>query len=220
MNAILLAAGIGSRMGIDQPKQFYTINGKPFFIRSLELFEQIDEIDKVYVTAHEDYTDLYRQHIETFRLSKAELVLGGQSRQESVYKALQKVQSDQVIIHEAARPLISVDQIRDLMNYPDVDGVVPTIPIPFTVAEGGDHFERMLDRSKLHNIQLPQLFKTAKLLQAHERAEQEGFLATEDSMMVHKYGGNVRFVEGSESNIKITTQLDLIIVNQLLKGSR
>ncbi len=218
MDAILLAAGVGSRMGISTPKQFYTINGKPFFIRSLELFERIHEIDRVLVTIHEDYKEEYLKHIKDFRISKPVLVAGGVTRQESVFKALKEVKSEYVLIHEAARPLVSEELIHSLFLNKQYDGVVPTIPIPFTVAVGSDFFESPLDRSLLHNIQLPQLFKSEVLLQAHQKAIEQNFQATEDSMMVHKFGGKVRFIEGSESNIKITTKLDLIIVNQLLKG--
>ncbi len=218
MDAILLAAGVGSRMGMSTPKQFYTINGKPFFIRSLELFEKIDEIENVYLTIHPDFEELYKMHLQAFRITKATLVVGGKSRQESVYLALKKVKSNLVLIHEAARPLISTELVEKLFAHKNEDCVVPTIPIPFTVAIGDDYFEKPLDRSRLHNIQLPQLFQTKLLQQAHKKAVEENYPATEDSMLIHKYGGKVKFVKGSESNIKITTKLDLIIVNQLLKG--
>ena len=218
MEAILLAAGVGSRMGMKTPKQFYTINGKPFFIRSLELFEQIESIDRVFVTTHADYIGQYQNHINEFRLTKAELVLGGKTRQESVFNALQKVKSEHVLIHEAARPLISKELVFALLEHKENDGVVPTTPIPFTVAVGADYFESSLDRAKLHNIQLPQLFKSEVLKTAHKKARDENYEATEDSMMVHKYGGKVRFIPGLESNIKITTKLDLIIVNHLLNA--
>lgn len=218
MDAILLAAGVGSRMGMSTPKQFYTINGKPFFIRSLELFENMDEIENVFLTIHPDFEELYKQHIDAFRITKAVIVIGGNTRQESVYLALQEVKSNLVLIHEAARPMISTNMVGSLFEYKNEDCVVPTIPIPFTVAIGDDYFEAPLDRSKLHNIQLPQLFQTELLKEAHQKAKEEKFPATEDSMLLHKYGGKVKFVLGSESNIKITTKLDLIIVNQLLKG--
>jgi 2-C-methyl-D-erythritol 4-phosphate cytidylyltransferase len=95
---------------------------------------------------------------------------------------------------------------------------VPTLPISFTVSEGEEYMEKFLDRKRLHNIQLPQLFKTEILKEVHKKAIEDHFLATEDSMLAFKYGYKVRFIKGSESNIKITTPLDLLIVDNIVKG--
>jgi 2-C-methyl-D-erythritol 4-phosphate cytidylyltransferase len=145
------------------------------------------------------------------------LVEGGRTRQESVWNGLQKVKSRRVLIHEAARPFISKEFLLDLLanNEP---AVVPTIPIPFSVAGGETYMEQELERSKLHNIQLPQLFDTEVLRRAHQKARQENFVAFEDGILVFRMGEKVRFVEGLENNIKITTPLDLVIAESLLKG--
>lgn len=216
MDAIILAAGIGSRMKIDYPKQFLKINGKPIFIYSLEILRKVKAIEGIIVTCNTDHLEEYRRYIDNYVIENVKLIAGGKSRQESVYLGLLQVQTDRVLIHEAARPLISPDFINHLLSYDD-DAIVPTVPIKFTVAMGGEYMTNELDRSKLHNVQLPQLFNTEKLLTAHKKAISDGYTTTEDGTLLFHYGGTVRFIEGRESNIKVTTQLDVELVNNILK---
>ena len=117
MDAIILAAGNGIRTSLDYPKQFYPVNGKPCLALSLELFENIDEISKIIITYNEQVKDKYQKLIEDFRITKAVLVEGGETRQKSVFNALQHVTSDKVLIHEAARPLISKDFVMRILSY-------------------------------------------------------------------------------------------------------
>lgn len=218
MNVILLAAGLGKRMKIDQPKQFLSINGKPMLAYSLEVFNSIDEVTKIVLVCQEDHIDTYKKIVENYKINKVEFVIGGSTRQESVYNGLKVVDSDRVILHEAARPLISKDFVMDLVQQltNDVDCVVPVLPVNFTVAIGDEFMEGILDRSKLRNIQLPQVVKTDVLLDAHNNAIAENFEATEDSMMIYKYGGKVKFVDGRESNVKITTLYDVNVISNFL----
>ncbi len=218
MDCIYLAAGIGKRFKKELPKQFYKLNGKPILIYALEILERIEWIDKIYVTHSPDYKDLYEQAFEDYNISKVMLTEGGKTRQESVYKALQKVTTSEVFIHEAARPFIFESFINSFINYPNEVAVVPTIPIPFTVSQGNDYMTGILDRNILHNIQLPQMFDTEILMDSHKKAIDEKFEATEDSLLLFKYGYKVRFIEGIENNLKITTPLDILIAEQFLGG--
>jgi len=220
MDCIYLAAGVGKRLKKEIPKQFFKINGKPILIYALEVLEKIQWIENIYVTYNTNYRDLYEQAFEDYNISKVVLTEGGETRQESVFKALQKVNTEMVFIHEAARPLIFESFIENFQNYKDEVAVVPTIPIPFTVSEGNNYMSGVLDRSRLHNIQLPQLFNTEVLKQAHLKAKNDGFEATEDSLLVFKYGNKVKFIEGYENNLKITTPFDIVIAEQLLNIDR
>jgi len=220
MDCIYLAAGIGKRLKKEIPKQFFKINGKPILIYALEVLEKVDWIENIYVTYNADYKELYEQAFSDYNISKVRLTEGGETRQESVFKALQKVNTEKVFIHEAARPLIFKSFIDNFMNFKNEVALVPTIPIPFTVSEGNEYMTGVLDRSKLHNIQLPQMFNTEVLKRAHLKAIEEKFEATEDSLLVFKYGNKVRFIEGYENNLKITTPFDIIIAEQLLTISR
>lgn len=218
MDVILLAAGLGIRTALNYPKQFYPVNGKPCLAVTLEIFQMMDIFDNIIVTYNEDNKKDYEQLIKDYKITKAILVKGGETRQESVRFALKKVRTEKVLIHEAARPLISKDFINRILEYENEDVVVPTLPISYTVSEGGEYMEKILDRNRLHNIQLPQLFRTNILKDVHQKALNEHFSATEDSMLAFKYGYKVKFIKGSQSNIKITTPLDLLIVNHIVNG--
>lgn len=219
MDAILLSAGIGSRTGLNYPKQFLSINGKPMLVYSLEILRRCEEIEKIIVTCTQDYLQVYQEYIEKYHIADVLCVLGGLTRQESVKIALEHVKTEMVLIHEAARPLISVDFVNSILSVKDEVAVIPTLPVKFTVIEGGTYIEKELVRSRLHNVQLPQVFKRQILWEAHQKAVEDKYTATEDGMLVFHYGHKVRLVEGRESNIKVTTMLDIEIVEKLLKLS-
>jgi len=218
MDCIYLAAGIGKRFNQEIPKQFYKLNGKPILIYALEVLEKVEWIEKIYVTHNSDYRKLYEQAFEDYNISKVILTEGGDTRQESVYKALKKVATSKVLIHEAARPFIFSNFLNIFTNFDNEVAVVPTIPIPFTVSQGNEYMPGILDRNSLHNIQLPQMFDAKILLESHEKAIEEKFDATEDSLLLFKYGYKVKFIEGIENNLKITTPLDLLIAEQFSGG--
>jgi 2-C-methyl-D-erythritol 4-phosphate cytidylyltransferase len=217
MDCILLAAGIGQRMGKDLPKQFLRLNGKPIIIYSLEVLSKYDSIKNIYITFNENYKNLYTKIISDYNFPKCSLVKGGKTRHESVFLALQHVKSDNVLIHEAARPFINADQITQLVNENE-SAVVPTIPLPFTVSLGQGYMTNELDRSQLIIIQLPQLFKYKDLKNAHSIAKAENYVATEDGILMFRAGYKVKFVPGYENNIKITTHLDLAIAEIIDRG--
>ena len=219
VDVILLAAGIGMRTGLNYPKQFYKINGKPFFIMPLEILDKMEEVNSIIITCAVNYMQEYSNYLKHYNIKKAVLIEGGKSRQESVYLALQKVTTSRVLIHEAARPLIAKDFVQEILSYKDEDAVIPTIPIPFTVSEGEDYMTNILDRQKLKNIQLPQFFDTKMLIKAHEDAIESKFDATEDGILMFRLGKKVKFVNGRESNIKITSKIDIIIVNLLINSN-
>ena len=219
MDAILLAAGVGIRMRLGYPKQFLKINGKPIFIYSLEILQKCKKFNNVFITCNKEYLEDYKSYIEEYHIKDTVCIIGGETRQESVKIALEYVKTDRVLIHEAARPLISVDFINDIIKEENEVAVIPTIPIKFTVAEGCEYMEKELNRERLHNIQLPQVFDTAILKSSHEKAVLDNYIATEDGMLVFHYGNKVKFISGRESNIKVTTILDVEVVEKLLKLS-
>ncbi len=167
---------------------------------------------------NKDYRQMYENLIEDYNLTKCVLIEGGKTRQDSVWSGLQTVKSKKVIIHEASRPIITEDFIQSLFHYPEEKAIIPVIPVTFTVSQGDGYMTAELDRSRLYNIQLPQLFNTDTLRKAHENAKKENYIATEDGILVFKLGEKVRFITGMENNIKITTPLDLIIAENLLRG--
>jgi 2-C-methyl-D-erythritol 4-phosphate cytidylyltransferase len=200
------------------PKQFLPLLGKPIIAYSLEVLETVPEIDRIIVVYNKDFRSMYEELFDNYNLTKCLLIEGGDTRQDSVWRGLNAVESEKVLIHEASRPFITPDFIQSIFIYPDEKAVVPVIPIPFTVSVGNQYMTAELDRSTLHNVQLPQLFDAKTLRNAHELARRENYIATEDGILVFRLGEKVRFVTGSENNIKITTPLDLIIAENLLRG--
>ncbi len=217
VDAILLAAGRSSRLGTDTDKQLYRIANKPLIIYSAERLLDNPSIDRLVVVGNESSLDELQSVLREFDLIAAcDFVLGGDQRQASVRNSLSAVKSDRVLLHEGARPLISSSLI-DRVLTPDTVCVTPTVPVPFTVAMGETMMEGELDRSLLHNVQLPQAFDTQKLSDAHEQAFSDGFKATDDSALIFRMGYPVEFVEGDVTNIKVTYPKDLLLVEEILK---
>lgn len=222
--AIILAAGIGKRFG-SKDKVFIEVEKKPLFIWAIEPFEETEEIDGYLIVTRKESFEFVLQCVKKYGLKKFEgIVEGGKERQDSVYNALKTLPRDTetVLIHDAARPLIDsylIRRVLDALSH-KVDGVVPAIGLTDTIKwlskerrVGGT-----LNRDVLVAIQTPQAFKFGKLLQAYERAYKDCFYGTDDASLVERIGGTLYAVEGSERNIKVTTKEDLNKVVSLLRG--
>lgn len=209
---IVLAGGIGKRIGRPFPKQFLLIGGKPLLIHVLEKARAIPAIERVVVTCPADHLAATEELISNHGLGeRASCILGGSSRQGSVLNGLLALDGcDTVIIHEAVRPLVTVAEFKALIEAPDENAMYGA-PISFTVLRGHDYVEGLLERDELVNVQLPQKFDRAKLLAAHEAAQREGTHFTEDAgLFFHYIGEPVRILPGSDRNIKITVPTDTV----------
>ena len=218
---IVLAGGIGKRIGRPFPKQFLLLGGKPLIIHVLEKARALPEIEKVIITCPENHLDQTRELIANHRMGdKFECIVGGSSRQESVYHGLLELDGfDSVVIHEAVRPLVTAAAFRELIAAPD-ENAMYGIPISFTVLKGHDYVEDLLERDELVNVQLPQKFDRAKLLQAHQAARTDGLVFTEDAGMFHHYIKDpVRILPGSDENIKITVPTDTVTAEAIYAES-
>jgi 2-C-methyl-D-erythritol 4-phosphate cytidylyltransferase len=214
---IVLAGGIGKRIGRPVPKQFLLLGGNPLIVHVLEKVLGLDRIEEVVITcpaSHlEETRDLIANHGfgERFRC-----IEGGGTRQESVYRGLEALDGfESVIIHEAVRPLVTVDEFRALLDAPDPNAMFG-IPIPFTVLKGHDYVEDLLERSELVNVQLPQKFDATLLRRAHDAARRDAVTFTEDASLFFRYAdAPVRVLPGSDRNLKITVPTDLIVAEAL-----
>lgn len=228
--ALIVAAGSGSRMGnADKPKQFLPIYGKPLMIHTIEAFEVHDEIDAIVVVTNEAYIDQVKVWCKQYDLGKIKAVVaGGDSRQISVHNGLHAVKAiskdpsnDIVLIHDAARPLISqriiTDNIRVCEKYDAVDTVIKASDtIVRSVNE--ETISDIPARNELYQGQTPQSFKLSLILDAHEYVKtHEVNNVTDDCKLVLSLGKEVRLVEGSKQNFKITTFDDLMMLKALLK---
>jgi len=210
---VILAGGVGKRMNKPIPKQFLILAGKPIIIHVLEKVEQLADVERVVITCPAEYVEQTQTLLEHRNLSgRFCCIEGGETRQESVYKGMLELgECDAVVIHEAVRPFVTLAEFRTLIDS-EFENVIYGTRIPFTVLAGHEYVEDTLERSRLVNVQLPQKFDAKQLMAAHESARAEGIEFTEDaSMLFHYQKSQIRILEGSERNIKITEPTDLII---------
>lgn len=210
---ILLAGGTGTRMQQSVPKQYLLLAGKPVIMHTIERIDRIEEIQKIVIVCTDDYVQIINEMLRQYAIhTPIQYAAAGSSRQASVWSGLQCVDTERVILHEAARPFVSEEDFRRLINE-EADHVMFGVPIPFTVLKGHEYVEELLDRTELVNVQLPQKFLTRDLYHAHRQAVNEGKRFTEDAGMVFTYAENqnVKVLQGKEYNIKLTTPMDLLI---------
>lgn len=216
MDCILLGAGVGTRAKLNMPKQMFRLNGKSLIIISLDLFINIEQIENIIVTVvPEMYSEFY-ELIQTYYRDnlKIKIIPGGSTRQESVWLALQHTKSQRVIIHESVRPFVNEKHVKDLMS---IEGyvVVPYIPIVPTIYNKNGYYE---DRDKLCNIQLPQVFNTEILKQAHYKARGKNY-SDDSSLVCAEFDILPVLIKGEENNFKITTPLDIEIARCLYEAN-
>jgi len=223
LRVVIAAAGQGSRMGTKTNKQFILLNSHPVLAYSLDFFERQELVDEIVVVSSEKELDYCRNEIiHKFRYKKVSAVLaGGKERQDSVWAGLQYLSPDTdfVAVHDGARPLLSSDVLRRLLNEAEEWGAaIPGVASKDTMKMvDKDSFVRhTIDRSMVYSIQTPQVFNYKELFHAYRQAYEEGFYATDDSGLFEKYIGRVKLVAGDYNNIKITTPEDLMIAQSLL----
>lgn len=225
--AIILAGGSGSRMGSDIPKQFMDIYGKPLIIHTLENFDINPNIDYITVVCKEDWCEDLRIWIRKYGINKAKwIVEGGKTRQESIYNALKKIETecsenDIVVIHDAARPLISQriidDNIEGAKKYGAVDTVIPTSDT-IVNSKDGEMINSVPIRKELYLGQTPQSFSYRLIKQAHEIAlDNDRFDATDDCQLIIGMNENVHLIKGDKLNFKITTFEDMLLLKAVIK---
>lgn len=217
---ILLAGGIGTRMNSAIPKQFLTLKGKPAALHSLEIFLQFPEIVEVVIVCSPKYREVFKDYTDA-RISFA---LPGVRRQDSVFSGLTAVRSDPdlICVHDSARPLINHALVQRVIDEGARYGAATAgMPVKFTVKESDESnfVNATLDRTKLWEIQTPQVIKSSLLKEAFEIINAQNITITDDVSAVEWLKHPVKLVEGDYSNIKITTQNDLIIAEQTLEAN-
>lgn len=222
--AIVPAAGIGKRFGEGTNKSLVTLGGKPLLLWALETISSLPEIKEIIPVLKESDMNHALELFERYKIPKVKRIApGGKERQDSVFHGLSLVEEKKcvVLVHDGARPLIQADIIRSAIGQlGGCDGVVVGVPVKDTVKEVlGGNVNKTLKRELLWSIQTPQIFPYEIICSAYEKAMRESFYSTDDSALVEKYGGQIRVVMGSYTNIKITTPEDLKVA-ELFLGMR
>jgi 2-C-methyl-D-erythritol 4-phosphate cytidylyltransferase len=220
--ALIVAAGRGERLGGEAPKQFQPCAGQPLAWHALDRFCRSGEIDDLVVVlpAPSDL-DRYLGGAGAWPLP-VRAVAGGAERQDSVAAGLAVIDGDGlVLVHDAARPLISRRVIRDVRRAAAGTGAaVPGLACADTIKEAdGGRILSTVDRRCLVRVQTPQGFRVEVLRRAHRRAREDGFTGSDDAALVERLGAAVALVEGAEENLKVTRPGDLDLVEALLASA-
>jgi 2-C-methyl-D-erythritol 4-phosphate cytidylyltransferase len=227
--AIVLAGGVGKRMGSSTNKQFLLLDNKPIIVHTLQVFQECRPIDGIYlVVNHKDLPVIQEEILEQYHFNKIlKLVIGGRLRQDSVRNGLEAIDEacDVVTIHDAARPFVSPSFVEKSIFLMEMfDAIIPAIPARDTIkAISKEGFVmKTLERDALWQIQTPQTFKYDLIVRAYREGMAKKLCGYDDSAFIEHLGKKVKVMEGSPYNIKITTPEDLVIAKGLLsqlKGS-
>jgi len=235
VTAILPAAGLGTRMGEDTPKQFLELDGVPLLIFTLRRLAACPAIDEFIIATRAEELDSVTARVERENLGRPiSVVRGGDTRQDSVANALAEIESEPnlILVHDAVRPMITRDQIeRVIAEALMCDAAILGMPAMDTVKEvkratpqGGASdvalITATIPRERIVLAQTPQVFRATLLLEAFARARQDGVSASDEAGLVERMGLDVHVVAGSERNLKITRPGDMQLAEFYLREER
>jgi len=222
--AIIAAAGSGSRMVSDRPKQFLQLAGIPIIFHTLKPFEQCESIQEVIVVLPAEESAGFLALAGKFQIRKlSKVVPGGATRAESVKRGLLAVReatAEIVAVHDGVRPFVMPEEIdRTVTAAREHGAAILVAPATDTIKQvDRGVVTRTLERSELRHALTPQCFRYELLRRAYDRADLGDTTLTDDSALVERLGEKVFVIEGSARNIKITTRGDLLLAEALLKG--
>jgi len=216
--AVLVAGGSGSRMGSSLPKQFLHLQGKPILIHTLSAFKEAFEDIHILLVLPEAYIDYTREILEQNNfIHPVEFVIGGETRFHSVQNGLKQITGEGIVfVHDAVRCMITPTLIRRCFEQAVERGsAIPVIPMKDSVrALDGKEQHHAVDRASLCLVQTPQTFRSAVLLPAFECDYQVSF--TDEATVVEASGNQVYLITGEDTNIKITSPVDMLIAEAYL----
>lgn len=216
--AIVTAGGAGLRMETALPKQYMNIDGMPMIKKTVAVFEKNEWVDRILVTTAPEYMELCQAILcDSDKLTA--IVPGGRERQDSVANGLRELNGreafDYVIIHDAARPYVTDEVIRDsVIKAVETGAAVAAVPAKDTIRSGA----MTLERKNLYIIQTPQTFEKSIIMRAHEKAAGEKHYGSDDGGLVERLGLPVALSKGDYANIKITTWEDFPSMKRIGKG--
>lgn len=228
ITALLTAAGIGSRMEQEIPKQFMHVDNKPLIVYTLEKFQNHPSIDAIIVVTLPSWMDVVNAYARQYGITKLRwIVPGGDTGQESIHNGLAKLKEqgvgddDIVMIHDGNRCLVSYEMISNSIAVFKKSGsavaAIPCVEAVFRSQDDGESSTVSIPREQLFRTQTPHTYTLGKLLWAHEEAKKRRITSTAAScVLMQELGETVYFSKGSEQNLKITTMDDLYIFEAIL----
>ena len=227
---LIPAAGTGRRMGGSISKQYLELAGKPILAHTLTLFENHPLIKNIYlIVPPDDILYCQEQIVDRYGFSKvSRIVAGGAERQDSVRNGINALAEDglaspqqPILIHDGARPLFDCKRLSTLIEMVCETGACTIgVPVKDTIKDVKNSIiTDSPDRSRLWQAQTPQGFQYQLIREALDRADADGFVATDDASLVERLGHPVQMLEGDYRNIKVTTPEDILIAVALLGGA-
>lgn len=214
---IIVAGGVGQRMGATMPKQFMMLGQEPVLARTINLFSEALPKAELVVVLPEEHIALWRNIAARFDVAPHKIASGGKERFDSVKSGLAAL-SDEVetiAVHDAVRPLATKKLIiRLALAAEDAQAVIPVIAPHDSIRQVEGERSYIVNRSQLRMVQTPQFFQAEVLRRAYEQSFSPLF--TDDASVVEAAGGEVTLIEGEVQNIKITTPIDLTIAEAIL----
>ena len=229
--ALIIAGGVGQRMGQDIPKQFINVDNIPVIVYTMAAFQKHPEIDAIEIVCVDGWHEVLYAYAQQFGISKLEnVVSGGKNGQDSIRNGLYDIakrhndDNDLVLIHDAIRPLLSEEIISDNIRVCKEHGNAITV-IPCNAAMlktyDGIHSETQVPRDNLKETQTPQTFFLKDIIAAHKEALEKGIVASVASCTMYiELGRKLYMCKGSEKNIKLTTVEDVEIFKALLNAKK
>ena len=216
---IIVAGGKGERMNANIPKQFLELHGKPILIHTMEAFYRFDNTMQIMLVLPETQIDYWNALCKKHAFAVLHnIVIGGQTRFNSVKNGLKLVQSPSLVaVHDGVRPLVSHTTITRSFNAAEkYDAAIPVIDLIDSIRQVNEDESLSVDRTKYKLVQTPQVFDAELLKKAYE--QEFSALFTDDASVVEALGTKIHLVEGNRENIKITTEIDLKMAETFLNS--
>lgn len=220
-SVIIVAAGKGKRMNLGYNKMFLRFQNKELICHTIDIFYFDKECTQIILVTNEEDVDKMKEVLDlnNYKLNKIDIVHGGQERQDSVHKGLEKVTNKIVLIHDGARPFTPRSLVTKLVNQTYSCGcTILGVPVKDTIKVARQNtVNKTLDRNELIAVQTPQGCLTDLLKYAYKKARECNYLGTDDASLIEKFTNcAIKVIDGSYTNIKITTQDDIIVANEIL----
>lgn len=211
---IIPSGGSGLRTGLMQPKQYLSFNGKELIAYTISAFQNSDFIDEIIIPVQKEFIPLINEIKEKFGFTKISCITeAGSERQYTVKNGLfatDCADGDIILVHDAVRPLIDKQTIeQSILAAIDFGAAVVAIKAKDTLIQGVGSVQNYVDRKNIYYAQTPQVFRFNILKKSMLKADKDNFLGTDESMLVQRCGYEVKIIEGSSLNFKVTSQDDI-----------
>ena len=228
---MIIAGGVGARMGQDIPKQFLSVYDKPVIVYTMEAFQNHPDIDAIEVVCLDDWKGALKASAKQFGIAKLESVVsGGKNGQDSIRNGLYDIaerhsgEDDVVLIHDAIRPMVSQEIITDNIRVCRENGnAITVVPCTAAMLKTYDSLSttEQVPRDNLKITQTPQAFFVKDIVEAHKEALSKGITNSVASCTMYiELGRKLYMSKGSEKNLKLTTTEDIEIFKALLKAKK